>query len=386
MINLERNACSGCGACAQTCPKNCIEMLPDKEGFLYPHIDAEKCVGCQSCDRVCPVNKASCSSSSIVEAFGAFHLNNEMREKSSSGGIFSSFAEYVIQQGGVVFGAAMKPNLHVEHVGVETLEGLESLRGSKYVQSSIGMSFASAKDYLLAGRLVYFSGTPCQIAGLYAYLGHGYDNLITQDLICHGAPSPYVWESYINDLEKTQNAQIEKVFFRNKKNGWRDYCVYFEFADGTKCVHKYCDDDYMKAFLSNLSLRPSCYECRYKGVERPADITLGDFWGIEQIKPEFDDNRGCSLIIIHSDKGKELISHIKDEIALFETDLNRAVDFNPSAVRSVALPERRKRFMRSIRSCNFERAYKKATTVTLTKRIIYRGRSLLSKVKIGFKS
>ena len=378
----DKSRCNGCHACASACPKNCIKMKPDEDGFLYPVVDTEKCVECRLCEKICPIitPRPSTEDREIV-AYAAINKTEEIRLKSSSGGIFTLIAELVIKKGGVVFGAAFDNNFKVVHKWVDTIDGLEELRGSKYVQSDIGDCYKCAEDFLKRGRLVLFTGTPCQIGGLYSYLKKDYKNLITQDLICHGVPSPRVWADYLKYREKKAASKTRRTFFRSKNCGWKTFSVLFEYANNTEYVAKLSDDLMMKAFLRNLCLRPSCYDCRFKNKNRESDITLADFWGIQNVLPEMDDDKGTSLAVINSEKGKEIFEEIQEKIVWRKTDLEEAIKYNSSMVSSVAMPKNRERFMREITDENFDEIVKKYCSVGLITRIKLKIKRILKKLK-----
>ena len=221
MIEItEQVKCTGCSACANICPKQCISMVADLEGFLYPSVDTKECINCGLCEKICPILKKNPIKSDDIIAYAAMLNNTDIRLESSSGGVFTAIAESVIDKNGVVFGAELDENFNVIHTYVETKEELKKFRGSKYVQSVIGETYKRAKGFLDQGRFVLFTGTPCQIGGLYAYLNKDYDNLITQDLICHGVPSPMVWRKYLEFREDISHAGVRRMSFRHKKYGW----------------------------------------------------------------------------------------------------------------------------------------------------------------------
>jgi len=348
MIEIALNEkCSGCHACANTCPKNCIQMTSDDEGFWYPQVDKEKCIDCGLCEKVCPImHKWEPNENSKTTAMAAINLNDEIRLKSSSGGIFTLIAEEIINQGGVVFGACFADDFRsVHHICVDNIDDLEKLRGSKYVQSKIGDTYKLAKDFLDSGRKVLFTGTPCQIGGLYSYLRKPYDSLFTQDIICHGVPSPMVWEKYVEEREKKATSTTQRMFFRHKKYGWKTFAVLFEFTNKTAYVKKLHKDPYMRAFLTNSCLRPSCYKCSFKSIQRQADITLADFWGIQNVLPEMDDDKGTSLLLVHSNKGEQLIQAIKTDIKYSAVSVDTVPKYNPAVCNSVSIGKYRQQYM-----------------------------------------
>ena len=351
MIDISsKDQCSGCHACSNVCPKDCIQMLSDSEGFWYPQINKDKCIDCGLCEKACPIiHRWQPDESRTTTALAAMNKNETIRLRSSSGGIFSLLAEYIIAQGGIVFGAVFSDDFRsVHHICVDNTSDLDKLRGSKYVQSKIGDTYKQAKEYLDSGRKVLFTGTPCQIGGLYSFLRKEYDNLYTQDIICHGVPSPMVWEKYLAERERKAASKTQRIFFRHKKYGWRTYAVLFEFSNNTAYVKSLQEDSFMRAFLSNSCLRPSCYNCSFKTAKRKADITLADFWGVQYVMSDMDDNKGTSLVLVHSDKGKGLISSIRENIVFKETNIDTAIKYNPALIHSAKVGSKRDDYMHEI--------------------------------------
>ena len=317
MIDIkEKHNCCGCGACVQICPKQCISMSEDNEGFLYPHVNSAICIDCGLCEKVCPVINQN-EPNEPLAVYAAKNTNEEIRLKSSSGGIFTLLAEQVITEGGVVFGARFNEGWEVIHDYTETVEGLEAFRGSKYVQSFIGDNFKVAKQFLNNGRKVLFSGTRCQIAGLKKFLQKDYENLLTVEVVCHGVPSPMVWRDYLeykraeraagkNTVSSSLNELpvITGISFRDKTNGWKKYGFKICYAaskaaensvskSGNKAnceITPFKEDLLMKGFLKDIYLRPSCYHCAARQGKSGADISIADYWGIQSIHPEIDDD------------------------------------------------------------------------------------------------
>lgn len=356
MIHLtEEERCTGCAACMQKCGKQAISMRTDRTGFAYPVIDQEKCVKCGICEKICPVmNKKG---SVDLEAYAAYIKNDAIRLRSSSGGIFSAIAEKVIEQNGIVYGAAFDDEMNVHHIGVETRDDLEKLRGSKYVQSDIGNSYKEAEANLKRGRMVLFSGTPCQIAGLKAYLGAEYDKLISIDILCHGVPSIKLWHKYLDMREKEKKDKVKQTFFRHKNWGWKKYALELQFCNSKAYLEKFSDDMYMQLFLKNIALRSSCYDCDFREGNYASDITIGDFWGIEKVMPEMDDDKGTSAVIIHTEKGRDIFRRIAG-IHSKKTDLDCIAAYNPVYRKSVEPHPRRKACLKRLaRGEQFNRLY-----------------------------
>lgn len=306
MINItdQRNCC-GCEACVQACPKHCISFDEDAEGFRYPKVDVSLCVECGACEKVCPMLTPyeSCKPRQVL---AAINPDEKIREESSSGGIFTMLAENVIREGGVVFGVCFDEHWQAVFGHTETADGLAAFRGSKYLQARVGNAFKEAKDYLKDGRKVLFSGTPCQISALRHFLHRDYDNLLCVDFICHGTPSPKVWRMYLDEVTQNAVRAIRDVQFRNKRQGWKRFNFDMTYdADGQhyniSSWHR--ENHYMRIFLDDVILRPSCYACKAKGGRSHSDLTIADFWGIGQLNPQMDDDRGTSLVLLHSDKG-----------------------------------------------------------------------------------
>lgn len=379
MIDKVGNLCCGCSACASVCPKKCIAMRENSEGFLYPVIDREKCVKCGLCEKICPVMHTS-HDNDLREAYGAITKDNDMLLRSSSGGIFTELAKSVLSDGGCVFGAAFSDGFHsVKHVVVESVEGLSSLRGSKYVQSDIGNTFHEAKEQLEKGRLVLFSGTPCQIAGLKNYLGKEYDNLLLVDIICHGTPSPALWTRYLTAVEIRMGGKASYVSFRHKEHGWRKFGMEMPFETGKRYFKELGEDPFLKMFLKNYCLRESCYNCRVKEADSVADITIGDFWGVEHVAPEIDNSMGVSLALVHTEKGKRYYESAARHMQTIQTDYDGAIVHNSAMHQSVTRPAERDIFFTDMSRLPWDKLVKKYTSVPLKTRV----RQMLSRSMIG---
>ena len=337
MIQIHnKKDCSGCSACANVCPKNCIKMERDDMGFAYPVVDTSVCIGCGRCETVCPILSPA-QENSPLSVIGAKNRDEAVRSASSSGGTFFELAKAVILRGGAVYGCALDSDLVARHVKVESVDDLSALRSSKYVQSDVGTTYREVKLALMNGREVLYSGTPCQIAGLKNYLGKEYDGLLLVDVLCHGVPSPGVFEDYLNYLGEKFGSKPVSVNFRNKEKSWKRLYFEVKFENG-KRYFTFCGyDRYMSMFLNNISLRPSCYDCRFTTVNRQGDITLGDFWGIGRKHPERDDDKGISLIIVNSEKGERAYGKIAEKLDAFESDIDTAK--NPQHTMSASTPK-----------------------------------------------
>ena len=371
---IQKEQCCGCSACLHICPNHSLSFREDKEGFLYPQVDTATCIECELCEKVCPVLNQG-EERMPLKVYAAKHADDEIRMKSSSGGIFTLLADQIIDKGGVVFGARFNENWEVVHDYTETKEGLAPFRGSKYVQSNIGISYKQVEEFLKTGREVMFTGTPCQVAGLKKFLRKDYENLLTVDFVCHGVPSPMVWRKYLEEeiVRQGNNPVVTGVNFRDKSTGWKKYSFVLNFskasADGEQnsvLSSVFTDNAYMNAFLSDLSLRPSCYACPAKAGKSGADITIGDFWGIENIMPTIDDDKGVSLLIINSHRGREFMDI---ECGFISVDLEVGLGRNPSYRHSAVFPVNRPYFFHYHSSKGFYIALSKTMSHEILRRI-----------------
>ena len=352
MIQLNsKYDCCGCSACAQSCPKECIIMRADEEGFLYPQIDTDTCINCGLCERVCPVINQSLPQKPH-SVYAAKNKNEDIRLKSSSGGLFTLLAERTINNGGVVFGAKFNDDWSVIHDYTETIDGIKIFRGSKYLQSNTNICYKSVRKFLKEGRKVLFSGTPCQIAGLHLFLNKEYPNLTTVDIICHGVPSPLVWHKYVDLLKSLTTSPLSKISHRDKTEGWKLFGIKaINNNNEIVCQENLQKNIYLKTFLSNLCLRPSCYKCPCLSNKSHSDITIADFWGIEKEIPEFDDDRGCNIILVNSEKGSEIFNSLDCE--KIETNFENAIKYNTSYNKSVNEPKYRTYFFKNFHKKGF---------------------------------
>lgn len=348
MISInEKKKCCGCNACVQKCPKQCIVMREDVEGFLYPVVDQSECVGCGLCEKACPILNAKAEHQEVT-AYAAFANDDNIRMKSSSGGLFTLFARQILSDNGIVFGAAFDQNFMVHHIAIETEEELIKLQGSKYLQSRIENTYQEAERYLKFGRKVLYTGMACQIAGLKKFLGKEYELLYTVDVLCHGVPSPKVWRRYLDYQEKCHGGAVTRTFFRQKDFGWKTYALKLQFNNLSAYEQIFSRDLFMQMFLSNICLRPSCHACKFKGLDRPSDITIGDSWGIENYMPEMDDDKGTSVVLVHSLNGQKLFANCKTGIVYREADVDKIIPSTADSRKSVVAHPRRTRFFKKL--------------------------------------
>lgn len=341
-----KDMCCGCRACEQVCPVGCITLETDAEGFLYPVIDEMKCIHCGKCKRVCQ-NIQTSGTGDMSEVYAVRNRDEEVRMKSSSGGVFYELGKAVIEQCGKVYGAVFNDEYMVQHIGTDTMTGLEAMCGSKYVQSDTTATFSEAKKDLEAGRKVLYSGTPCQIAGLKSFLQKEYEELVCVSIICHGTCSPMIWKKYIEGKNSNCADPLKSVNFRDKSSGWRDLGMRFKYENEDILI-EHEKDVYMRGFLADLYLRKSCHACRAKGKSQAADIILGDYWGINDYHSEIDDNKGGSAVIINTAKGRRLFSKIEMQFEVVPSLLEYVKKHNPALVTSSLKGSRREKFFKEV--------------------------------------
>lgn len=346
-IWLEKNECTGCEACSSICPVKAIQMKRDELGFLYPEVTTS-CIDCGLCETVCKNRLNKQEDHLTREVYAAWSKNEENRLYSTSGGLFFEIASLTIKKGGVVAAAKYNENNLVEHTMVSTIEELKTLRQSKYVQSKIGNIFCQVKEQLDNGTFVTFCGAPCQVSGLKSYLGKEYDNLLLLEFICRGVNSPKAYEKWLEEIEENEGSKISKVWFKYKVNGWKNSprCIRIDLKNGTKKIYDGRENKYMLGYLDlNLFMRPSCSNCNFKGTFQQGDIILADFWGIEE---RLDDDKGTSLVIINSIKGKNKFEDVKKNINYFMRDYNEIALGNVCLDNSVTINKDSEKFLKEI--------------------------------------
>lgn len=311
-----KNNCCGCSVCVNICPKQCIKMEKDKEFFQYPIIDKNLCIGCNACEKVCPVlNKPQQKNDTDQKVYAAWNKDNMIRINSTSGGIVSALSEMILSEGGYIVGAYYRDDFTVAHMIGRNLDDIEKLRQSKYLQSDMGVIYKEIKSALSEGKKVLFCGTPCHNAALRNYIKDNPSNLYQVDFICRGVISPGVFTEYLKYLEKKYRSKVRKIQFKNKDFGWNRFSTKVWFKNGKEYIKDRYHDPYMLSYLRySVSLRPSCYNCNFKGTERFADLTVGDFWGIGKKDTSLDEDKGTSLVMINSVKGQELFNKLGDKI------------------------------------------------------------------------
>ncbi|MCC3348772.1 Coenzyme F420 hydrogenase/dehydrogenase, beta subunit C-terminal domain [Phocaeicola coprocola] len=372
MITIkDKSQCCGCWACENICPKNCISMKEDNEGFRYPEVNTKICIECGLCEKICPIQNTPHNNNEITDSYVIQHKNNEIRRDSTSGGFFSAICDYVIAQNGYVFGAVYNEKMEVVHYGTNQKEEIKRFRGSKYVQSQIGNTYQETKSLLLKGYLVCFSGTPCQIAGLKNFLRKEYTNLITVDLVCRGNPSPLLLKKYLAYQEKYYNSKITKVKFRDKYYGYDFSTMTLEFQNEKIQYHYGMEGDPMlKFFFLDLCSKPACHQCKFKTIERVSDFTIFDCWNAKSFTKKMD-KKGATHVFIHSSKGHEVFEQLKSYFHYQKTDIQQAVRQDGCMILSSTTPSKnREQFFNDLNSLPFDKVQKKYFPLTLKRKLI----------------
>lgn len=347
-----KRECTGCMACYNACPNGSIKMKMDFEGCIYPYINRKTCIQCGACRAVCPVlhKKEKQQPEQPIIAYAGYCTDEKIRRTSSSGAAFPLAAKWCIDKGGIVFGAQYD-GIKVVHSQAETMEAVQLFKGSKYVQSNIGITYRQAKEALEKGRYVLYTGLPCQIEGLKAYLQKEYERLYTIDLICHGVGAPGIWEKYIKVFHRGKS--IKHIDFKNKDAGWNREQLVIQYANGREYRRFPLDDYYDYGFNKNIFLRSACYNCKFKGFNRKSDLTIGDAWGVEKYAPRFRDDKGCSLVFVHSKKGEKIFEEISMKMKYEAVDGKKAVSYNQRMISSVQETPKRKEFYENLKEYSF---------------------------------
>ena len=356
-------------------------MKEDKEGFLQPKIDTKYCIKCHKCEKICPVINPEKNNEGETRAYAAINLDEGIRAKSSSGGVFFALAKWVIEQGGVVFVARFNNQWEVVHDYAETIEGVYPFMGSKYIQSRIGDTYKQAKAFLDAGRWVLFSGTPCQLGGLRAFLGKCFARLIQVDIICYGVPSPGVWRSYLNERIHSSFDEIRQISFRDKRDGWKHSRFVISFVKNGK---EEVDGPFMKGFSYKVYLRESCYECPFRFYHRNSDLTIADYWGVDKHCLEMFDDRGTSLVFSHSEKGENVLTAISPLIKTSPQAKESVTELNPFMEANHSRTDKRERFFRVFKlTTSFQKSSFVILKDSFKTRAIRKTRKLFQRIFFG---
>lgn len=331
MFNVNVDSCFGCTACQSICPNSSIVMRENAEGYLFPEINYDTCLQCGLCKNVCPAINLYNNEKEWIDVIALQHKDLAVRKNSASGGAFTAISDLIIEEKGVVYGVVYNGNFVAEHIRAETKEIRDKMRGSKYVQSNLSGIFTQVKNDLVGKRKVLFVGTSCEVDGLLRYLkakSINTDSLFTIEIICHGAPSPKIWQEHLAYLSKKRGKKIVGYINRSKVKGWHEHNEEIEYDDGTKEWKTKSSQNFKDLFYKNLILKESCYQCPYAGKLNCADFAIGDFWGCEKIKPEIDDNKGTSILIVNSEKGKNLMERAQEAIFCWSIADQKTLEYN----------------------------------------------------------
>ena len=351
--------CTGCMMCAEVCPKSAIDYRTNVQGFWYPHIEERKCIGCKKCEKVCPINIDN-KYKKTDDIVAAWNRDKDIRLSSTSGGVFYSLAKCVLDNGGVVYGAALDASNEVYHKRIASIDELHLLSGSKYVQSNNGGCYRKVKDDLTGENMVLFSGTPCQVSALKSFLGKEYKNLICIDIVCHGVPSPRVFKDYVDYVSRKYSSTPQRINFRYKKPCWSVFSMKIDFKNGSTYTASKFKDPYLYFFLvgggrGDLTLRRSCFECRFASPERTGDITLGDFWGILATSPkQKDQENGVNIVLINSPKGRAIFDKVSEQFETRWKNWDDAYRSNQSFIKPWSEPGLYKQFWEDYQRMDFD--------------------------------
>jgi len=348
----KKDKCTGCGLCIDVCPKKCIQMKSNEEGFIYPDINMDLCVECNQCKNKCPVNKAYISDNYEKPlVYACFNKEDNIRLDSTSGGLFSAIAKYIISKGGKVVGVTVDEKLKPKHIIIDNEEDLELIRGSKYIQSRTTGIYKKVKELLDKNEIVLFSGTACQISALYSYVGKEKSNLYTCEVICHGIGSEFVNDKQIKFIEDETKSKVEKLIYRSKKEGWTTSMSEYKLKNGTSKYVVSTDNLFMRTFYLTLCHRKSCYECKYAKLPRVSDIMIGDFWGADKLNFEQEElKKGISLALINNVKGEEIFDNIREFIGYREETIEHAAERNKHILVSNEQNPIREEFFKDIKT------------------------------------
>ena len=339
--------CCGCWACENICPKSCISMVEDEEGFRYPQVDKDVCIDCHLCEKVCPVANAKADEKHRQRAFLLQHRNEKVLHESASGGAFTAIASYVIERDGVAFGAAYDKDFQVTHQYAENVDELRKFRNSKYVQSYVGKAYQEAKEFLKQGRMVCFSGTPCQLEGLLKYLRKPYDRLITVDVMCHSITSPKIFRMYVDMQKEKYGDDIENIMFRDKQPYGYKYSLMSVYRGGKQIYKEGVETDiYLRSFFCDVNVRPSCYDCKFKKQHHLTDFTIWDCFDVRKFSKKFDNDKGVTRILANTDKANQILSEMNQVARILEIPVGEAVSGVKEMLYSVNMNPRREAFFK----------------------------------------
>lgn len=380
----EKKYCCNCSACYNICPKQAIDIVEDEYGFTYPKINKEICIQCGLCRKICTFKSNDKYNKVEKIAYVSYSTDEDIRKNSASGGIFASIAKEILQLHGLVYGCSLENfdgKLIPKHIKIDKIDQLYKLQGSKYVQSDIGETFKFVKEDLEKEKLVLFSGTPCQVAGLKSFLRKDFNNLFTIDIICHGVPSAKFFQDYLNYMEKKINGKIINFKFRDKIKGWR-LVASIRYKQGKKEKLKIIypeESSYYKMFLDSKIYRDSCYRCPYANSNRPAELTIGDYWGIENVHPELLEElnikKGVSCLVVNNQKGKEIIEKYCKNLKIYNSNYNNVTSGNDQLNSPSKHPNDRLQILNSYKEKGYkeiEKIYRKSRNLKYYIKKIYK--------------
>lgn len=371
MIEIKKpKDCCGCHACYSACPKQCISMNEDKEGFLYPHVNIDNCIDCGLCEKVCPVLQYQQPKPKAQTAFVVQHRDEKVLAQSTSGGAFTAIAKWILDKGGVVFGAHLNVQFEAEHCYVERYEDLWMFRNSKYVQSKIGETYKQVRDILKEGRFVLYSGTPCQLEGLFQFLRNKqYDNLYTIDVVCRAVPSPLVLRKYLEIQKNLLSTDLKDVKFRDKYHGYK-YSSMSLLGKNGKEYHEGIDTDvYLRSFFSGTNIRQSCSVCKFRNRYRRTDFTIWDCFNIDEFSPELDNDKGATRVLCQSVRSVEIMNELISEMKVVEIDSEKAVCGVKELVSGPTLHPQREEFFADLNEKNAAEVFRKYFPITFRHRL-----------------
>ena len=380
----DKSHCSGCGACASACPGNCIRMIRDAEGFQYPQIDKEKCADCGLCERVCPIINKRPDTDRLPSSIVSASTDALTRKRSTSGGFFPELAKAVLREKGVVFGVKYDARFQPVHCVIESEVELGQLCRSKYIQSDTGDTFAQVKQYINKGKKVLYSGTPCQIAGLKSYIGKEYNNLIACDVVCRGVISPRLWQKHLDELVKRYASQISYVGFREKETSFHKTKLQIHFENGKRYMPSTNIEWISRFFSAGICLRPSCYNCAFRGYDRTSDFTLFDCWNISRLVPgKTDDDKGYTNVLLHTEKAKQWLVKVEDALEHWETDVKTAERYDGIMIKNnVICPGKRNAFFSDMENISIDALGHRYAPIPLKTRLKEIAKRILQNLRI----
>lgn len=378
---IDKSDCCGCSACSSICPKKCINMKEDEEGFLYPEIDKSKCVDCGICEKICPIHNPL-RGKGVPDIYAVQNNDSETLYQSASGGMFTAIALKIEEKKGYVFGAVYDENFLVKHFGTDDRKQFYRFRSSKYVQSNPGNCFIEVKELLDKGVYVCYSGTPCQIAGIKSYLKKDYENLFTVDVVCKGVASPEVLKQY-TDMMSRKYGKIVGMNFKRKTYGYHSSTMSVDFAGGRTYSRGGITDYMMRSFRANICMRPSCYKCSFKGESRVSDMTLFDCWHYEQLTGKKDNDKGYTAVMVHTEKGKRMLELCRDVVSVDEIEFEKSVEFDGIMISNCTdYNPKREKYLELLRENGLESAVKECIPISLKEKVIDNSKKILYKFGI----